>query len=30
VYKGKYSALERFQEQILTSMYRRAILVQQG
>lgn len=26
-YKGKYSSLARFQEQILTSMYRRAILV---
>jgi CubicO group peptidase (beta-lactamase class C family) len=29
-YKGQYSALARFQEQILTSMYRRAILVQPG
>jgi CubicO group peptidase (beta-lactamase class C family) len=27
-YKGKYSSLARFQEQILTSMYRRAILMQ--
>jgi CubicO group peptidase (beta-lactamase class C family) len=27
-YKGKYSALARFQEQILTAMYRRAILGQ--
>jgi CubicO group peptidase (beta-lactamase class C family) len=29
-YKGQYSALARFQEQILTSMYRRAILEQQS
>jgi CubicO group peptidase (beta-lactamase class C family) len=29
-YKGKYSPLARFQEQILTSMYRRAILVQKA
>jgi CubicO group peptidase (beta-lactamase class C family) len=27
-YKGKYSSLARFQEQILTSMYRRTILMQ--
>jgi hypothetical protein len=26
-YKGKYSALARFQEQILTTVHRRAILV---
>jgi CubicO group peptidase (beta-lactamase class C family) len=29
-YKGRYSSLARFQEQILTSMYRRAILVQKA
>ncbi|TFW27789.1 serine hydrolase domain-containing protein [Massilia horti] len=29
-YKGKYSALARFQEQILTGMYRRAILMQKA
>jgi CubicO group peptidase (beta-lactamase class C family) len=29
-YKGKYSSLARFQEQILSSMYRRAILVQKA
>jgi CubicO group peptidase (beta-lactamase class C family) len=29
-YKGKYSSLARFQEQILTSTYRRAILVQKA
>jgi CubicO group peptidase (beta-lactamase class C family) len=29
-YKGKYSSLARFQEQVLTSMYRRAILGQKA
>jgi hypothetical protein len=29
-YKGKYSSLARFQEQILSSLYRRAIFVQKA